>query len=138
MAWYRRNRERYRAYTNKWRRDKRKNDPKYRARLLLYSREQYRKHHKKSLGYARRYALKKRFGLSISDYDLLAVAQNHHCAICGGRQRDYRNLAVDHDHRSGVVRGLLCDDCNQCLGKFRDDPERFSRAVEYLKRHQSD
>lgn len=58
-------------------------------------------------------------------------AQGGRCAICLEPESD-RALAVDHDHSSGRVRGLLCGVCNQALGRFKDDPARFTRAAEYL------
>jgi hypothetical protein len=63
------------------------------------------------------------------------VSQGGRCAICGKVPRS-RRLAVDHDHKTGEVRGLLCASgdfgCNKGLGYFNDDPELLRRAYEYL------
>lgn len=51
------------------------------------------------------------------------------CVICGS----YEPLVVDHDHKTGKIRGMLCNHCNRGLGHFRDDPELLVFAAEYLK-----
>lgn len=88
----------------------------------------------------RRHILKKHFGMSEDDYNQMFVAQNGVCAICQkpeqgtcGIYRTPRVLAVDHDHETGKVRGLLCHACNAALGLFREDIETFLRAIAYLK-----
>jgi hypothetical protein len=53
------------------------------------------------------------------------------CAICGGGNGD-RRLAIDHDHMTGRVRGLLCSACNRAIGLLRDSPDRFTKAATYL------
>ena len=58
-------------------------------------------------------------------------AQNGVCAICQQNPKD-RRLAVDHDHRTMRVRGLLCNTCNRAIGQMGDDPVRLRRAAEYL------
>jgi hypothetical protein len=55
-------------------------------------------------------------------YDRILAAQDGGCAICGALPA-VRDLAVDHDHKTGAVRGLLCMSCNTGLGHFHDDPE---------------
>lgn len=76
---------------------------------------------------------------SIGVVDGLVVAQHRKCAICqesgvGRGRAGYRPLAVDHDHKTGAVRGLLCYSCNVALGHFRDDPARLEAAAAYLRR----
>jgi recombination endonuclease VII len=68
------------------------------------------------------------YGLSIERYDALLAEQGGGCAICGRTER----LHVDHDHESGVVRGILCGGCNRALGCMDDDPERLVAAARYL------
>jgi hypothetical protein len=88
------------------------------------------------------YTLKRDYGLSLEAYSSMLVKQNGLCAICGtpnGSERSNNNgrkvLAVDHDHKTGVVRGLLCSLCNQALGLLLEDPELFRKAAEYLELH---
>lgn len=83
------------------------------------------------------YELKRHFGLSKMQYDELAEAQSHRCAICQKeegaiiRGKNLR-LAVDHCHTTGKVRGLLCSSCNRALGAFQDSPDVLRRAILYL------
>lgn len=64
----------------------------------------------------------------------MKVAQKGCCALCGtdtpGGNGDF---AVDHDHETGIVRKLLCFNCNIGIGKFRDNPELLRKAAEYLE-----
>jgi hypothetical protein len=72
------------------------------------------------------------YGLGPGEYEALFAAQNGVCAICGAARR-YR-LNVDHDHKSGVVRGLLCRLCNgRLLTAARDKPEVLRNAADYLE-----
>lgn len=79
------------------------------------------------------------YGVSLSDYELLLQRQNGVCAICGIEETKrhssgkLKSLAVDHDHETGEVRGLLCGNCNAALGMMLDDEERLLKAVEYLR-----
>lgn len=79
--------------------------------------------------------LRRQYGLSISDYGEMLAGQGARCAICRRVQRAAApRLAVDHDHVSGLVRGLLCARCNhQFLGMFGDDAEFYQRAADYLR-----
>ena len=53
------------------------------------------------------------------------------CAVC----RKNPPTQVDHDHETGLVRGILCDGCNGGLGHFRDNPDLIRRAIAYVRRH---
>jgi len=66
---------------------------------------------------------------SISDAALQELkASTHECVICGASE----TLVVDHDHKTGQIRGLLCNHCNRGLGHFRDDPVLLEFAAQYL------
>lgn len=76
----------------------------------------------------------KQYGIEPSDFlDMLAM-QNGRCAICGHEDLTNRSFfpVVDHCHETGRVRGLLCMNCNQGLGKFKDSPDRLFSAIAYL------
>lgn len=89
----------------------------------------------KCLDSERRHCLRK-FGLSIQEYEALLAAQDGRCAVCrrtpdqAGRKP--KLLAVDHDHVTGQVRGLLCTNCNTAIGKAADDPVRLCRMADYI------
>ena len=76
--------------------------------------------------------LKQAYGITILDYDKMFAAQDGGCAICGGGTTK-RFLAVDHNHKNGRVRGLLCGSCNSGLARFRDSIENLTMAVQYMK-----
>lgn len=82
--------------------------------------------------------LKARYGISSADFDSMLLAQGGNCAVClspdPGGQHDRFN--VDHCHTTGAVRGLLCNACNQGIGKLGDSPEILRRAAAYLERGQ--
>ena len=75
-----------------------------------------------------------RYGLTQARYDAMKVEQHGCCAICGcWPPEDLWH--IDHDHKTGKVRALLCMHCNTMLGMAQDDPAVFERAVLYLRRH---
>lgn len=75
--------------------------------------------------------LMRKYGITQADYDAMAAAQDNRCAIC----REKRPLVVDHCHRSGKVRELLCNRCNRLLGDVDDDPELLRAALRFLSKH---
>jgi len=82
--------------------------------------------------------LQKNFGITSLEYNLMLADQNHSCYICHIHEDKLdRSLAVDHDHSTGKVRGLLCGTCNRFLGQINDDVHTAERLVEYLKQHQN-
>ena len=74
-----------------------------------------------------------RYGISLEEYNKKLSDQNFCCAICGEPETKTQHLSVDHDHSSGVNRGLLCDRCNRSLGGFRDSEKILVKAVEYVR-----
>lgn len=103
------------------------------------SRAWHDKNRERSRYLSRRTQLRLYYGLSLEDYDRLVEQQDGKCGICGttdpGGSGTRGNLHVDHDHRTGRVRGLLCAVCNVQVGvleKFRNDPELLAVVDEWL------
>jgi len=77
--------------------------------------------------------LKRKYGITIEQYDELLASQGGGCAICGLEPRLDISLHLDHDHESGQLRGILCFRCNNALGDFDDDMSLLRTAVRYLE-----
>ncbi len=82
----------------------------------------------------RSHNLKRSFGISVETYEDMLSKQNGLCKICKVPASSLsKRLAVDHDHKTGKIRGLLCLYCNTGLGKFRDSTDLMLEAIKYLK-----
>lgn len=80
--------------------------------------------------------LKFAYGITIEDWQKMFEEQKGCCAICHRHQTEFqKRLFVDHDHATGKVRQLLCQQCNMTLGAARDDIEVLKNAIDYLLRH---
>lgn len=75
------------------------------------------------------------YGLSLASFEALLEMQQHRCALCGGTfgVGTKRSPAVDHDHVTNVIRGLIHQDCNRGLGLFDDNPILLDMAARYLR-----
>lgn len=87
--------------------------------------------------------LKNTFGMTAEDYAQMVAVQGGTCAICRRPETAVRNgrvkaLAVDHDHATGKVRGLLCLRCNKAIGLLREEIPLFYSAIAYLERYKQD
>jgi hypothetical protein len=79
-------------------------------------------------------AIFKRYGITGEQYDQIYEAQGRACAICRTSTGASKRLAVDHNHETGEVRGLLCGKCNhRLLGAAHDTTDILKRAIEYLE-----
>ena len=76
--------------------------------------------------------IKNLYGLSKEDYENVLQSQHYGCKICGQQCSQNVHLAVDHCHKTGQVRGLLCGKCNKGIGFFDDDVNRMRSAMQYL------
>ena len=70
-----------------------------------------------------------RYGITPAEYDLMKLNQDNKCKIC----QEEKDLIVDHDHKTKLVRGLLCHHCNTMLGLAKDSPQTLQGALRYLE-----
>ena len=105
-----------------------------------YELESFHKHkHKRPYQYEyhRNNKLKSIYGISYAEYLTMLEAQGGCCAICGTSDTGKRKaFAVDHNHTTGKVRGLLCSNCNTGIGNLKEDEGIMLRAMEYLRNTQ--
>lgn len=83
----------------------------------------------------RKWQLKHKYKLTPEDYKKMLDMQENVCAICKRGPREHPNLAVDHDHTTGAVRGLLCQSCNRAIGVFKDNLGTLRGAISYLLKY---
>jgi hypothetical protein len=83
--------------------------------------------------YQRAYYFERQYGITVEDYNRMFEEQGGRCKICETHQSELsKALAVDHDHSTGRVRGLLCHRCNTALGLMNDDPRTIRKMIAYL------
>lgn len=96
--------------------------------------ERSRKNYKTDPEKYRAKLYKQKYGITVEEYNDLWEKQGGLCAICGIDHNGARqHFAVDHNHDTGEVRGLLCNSCNYGLGQFKDSPAVMSAALQYLE-----
>lgn len=104
---------------------------KNRARHNELARQTYHRNKHKYVGKQREWNLRRKYGMSSHDFERLKSEQDNKCAICSTDSPARNRFHVDHDHFTGVVRGLLCSRCNGALGWY----EKYAQPiVQYLKR----
>ena len=128
--WYQRRKENARAANKRWRE---KNKEYVREKNEVYN------GWARATGRSAEHYLKRKYGMSLADYERLFLFQGGRCAICYQPERFQHprgdapvRLAVDHDHSNGMVRGLLCRRCNQAIGHFEENREWLLAAAEYV------
>lgn len=94
-------------------------------------RKSYLKHKEKNIEYSTWYNRKRKLGITKEEYLNLLEKQNGVCAICN--QTCTKSLAVDHDHTTSKIRGLLCNSCNRGLGYLKDSIAILKAATTYLE-----
>lgn len=128
-AYYLANRERKLAYARAYRA---KHPEKTKAETAKWKAENPEKRRE----YVRASMAKQRYGVTRQHFQAMMDAQSGRCAICSiEREKLSKNLSIDHDHKTGVVRGLVCQPCNLILGYSADDIEVLKSAIAYLERH---
>ena len=116
--------------------DQYKSNFEYREKRKTSCRKNQRKHYCSEKEWVRK--LKQKYNLTITQYSKMLVKQNRSCAICKQLEKNkHQNgkiirLAVNHDHKTGKIRGLLCAECNQNLGRMLKN-KFWKKALNYLK-----
>jgi hypothetical protein len=78
--------------------------------------------------------IKRKYGITLEEYNIIHNKQENKCLICGKHQSEIKiPFAIDHNHKTGKIRGLLCGKCNLGLGYFDDNINLLLKAVKYLK-----
>ena len=121
------NPEQCREYARKWYEDNKEKN-------WECSRKWKKDHPDKRRVQQRAARLKRVYGISLDQYDLMSLEQGHVCAICRQPNPNGRRLSVDHSHETGAIRGLLCSDCNSLLGFAQDDIDIMISAANYVRR----
>lgn len=81
------------------------------------------------------------YGIDEKELERMKESQDNKCSLCGsqgfliGKKGHHEKLAVDHCHKTGKVRSLLCHNCNRALGLLQDDPDLMERAADYIRMH---
>lgn len=94
---------------------------------------QYRRDPGAAYRAVRKCKLKQQYGLTVAAYNQMVADQGGGCAICG-KEPNGKNLVVDHDHSTNIVRGLLCGSCNRGIGLLQDSPDMLRAALAYLEK----
>lgn len=128
--YYRKNRERLKAYQEEHPRS----PEKHREYCLRHTRK--RRNTPAGEKHFRNQRLKLKYGITVEQYDQMLTNQNGVCACCG-KPPGKRRLHVDHNHQTGQIRELLCVNCNVAIGNVKEDPKLLQRLAEYLMRHSS-
>ncbi|MGW1497585.1 endonuclease VII domain-containing protein [Streptomyces mirabilis] len=105
-------------------------------------REWYSRNTERAITNHRRLRIKQAYGLTPEQYDAMVEEQNGVCAICGRPERAKRDgkvmrMPVDHCHKTGRVRALLCHACNRAIGLLGEDIDLMRKAIEYLLSHRA-
>ena len=108
---------------------------KHQEEIDSQHKEYYHNHEKEIRKYERIYRLKKHYELNITEFDNLLLAQDNKCLICGQPLylQNPHSVHIDHSHKTGVIRGILCSNCNRAIGFLKDNPEYAYNASIYLE-----
>lgn len=117
QEWRTKNKERHLARAREWHHENRD--------VILPKKREYSRRTKESRAHKLR---QKKYGITPDDFTKLLERQAGLCAIC----RVSKAAVVDHNHKTGAIRGILCSPCNTAIGLLKECPKRFEAAVKYL------
>lgn len=85
------------------------------------------------INYSRNKSFKYKYGITLEQYEQMLINQNNCCITCKNEFNDENKPDVDHNHKTGKVRGILCHRCNLAIGYLREDEDILWNVLEYLK-----
>lgn len=144
--WRDSNKDKMRNYVSKYRKNNLTNlrikDKEYKSNLrknpeyAKKNRDDVRKWRKIHPDKQKNLHLKRKYGITLKEYKEILLSQDNRCSICNRHKDDFKiHLAVDHNHTTGKVRGLLCSNCNNVLGHAHDNIDVLKKSIVYLKKH---
>tara|TARA_B110000977_G_scaffold15929_1_gene19447 strand:+ start:156 stop:485 length:330 start_codon:yes stop_codon:yes gene_type:complete len=84
----------------------------------------------------RKYSLRVRYNITTEQYDTILKQQNNCCDVCGEHESKFKNsLCVDHNHSTGKIRGLLCNNCNSAFGKLKENTNIMYNLINYANKY---
>lgn len=114
---------------------------RYRERHPEKYKESQKKFREKNKKYMsdrqRKYQLRDKYGITEEDYDKMFLEQQGKCAICESTEQTgkWQRFGVDHCHKTGKVRALLCNECNRGIGLLKDNADLLRKAANYLEKY---
>lgn len=123
--YYHKNKERLKKYNK----DHNKEYYQKNKEVIKRKKREYKQNNKE---YIEERRCKKTYNLTFEEIDQILITQNHKCLICGKSLMETKRC-IDHDHKTGKIRGILCDMCNTGLGHFYDNPEFLRKTVLYIE-----
>lgn len=108
--------------------------PEVKEKYRVYNRKWAEEHKEQRYQSRRALQLKQKYGLTPADFDAILLSQDNKCACCGTLEFGPKGPVVDHCHSTGVVRGILCMQCNIGAGAVGDDPDVAIKLAEYLRK----
>lgn len=131
------------AYSKKWAKEHRERVNIYQRKWAKQNKEKVKLAHKKwadkNPDYLHYWAARYHFGLTRVEYDRMYQIQEGACAICRKHQTEFKKrLAIDHNHKTGRVRGLLCDACNHLIANAKENTCILQATIQYLLKHQKE
>lgn len=81
-----------------------------------------------------RNGLRSKFGMTVEQKDQMMISQDNRCAICSSQFKDRSYACVDHDHKTGKIRQLLCRGCNAGIGNLKENPMIIKAALLYVEK----
>ena len=134
--YYEKNKEKINNYASEYRQENKERKKEYDKLYRQRNKERIREQKKLQYDYERvkDRDLKRKYNISLDDYNRMLIEQEGKCWTCSRKAEDERNsvLVVDHNHLTGMVRGLLCNGCNTAIGLVQESQEILQKISKYL------